>query len=311
MTRLRRTIILICVFFSFVNYCYSKIELKIILKIDNEIITSLDIEKEINYLIALNPKLSQIDRNELLLIAKKSTVKEFIKKKEIQKYKELNLQNPQINDVLNNLIKNLNLSTEKQLIEYIKNFNLSFDDLKRKIEIENEWKNLIYSKYIKSVKIDKKELIKKIEKSSKEKFLEEYNLSEIVFTKKNNLTLNELYKTIQESIQINGFENTANIYSISNSSKVGGKIGWVRKDSLSDQIILKLKNLKNDEYSSPIQINNNFFVFKINEIRKIQVEIDKNKELDRMIIIETSKQLDKFSNIFYNKIKLNSKISEF
>ena len=311
MTRLRRTIILICVFFSFVNYCYSKIELKIILKIDNEIITSLDVEKEINYLIALNPKLSQIDRNELLLIAKKSTVKEFIKKKEIQKYKELNLQNPQINDVLNNLIKNLNLSTEKQLIEYIKNFNLSFDDLKRKIEIENEWKNLIYSKYIKSVKIDKKELIKKIEKSSKEKFLEEYNLSEIVFTKKNNLTLNELYKTIQESIQINGFENTANIYSISNSSKVGGKIGWVRKDSLSDQIILKLKNLKNDEYSSPIQINNNFFVFKINEIRKIQVEIDKNKELDRMIIIETSKQLDKFSNIFYNKIKLNSKISEF
>ena len=53
------------------------------------------------------------------------------------------------------------------------------------------------------------------------------------------------------------------------------------------------------------------FIFKINEIRKIQVEIDRNKVLDKMIIIETSKQLDKFSNIFYNKIKLNSKISEF
>ena len=137
------------------------------------------------------------------------------------------------------------------------------------------------------------------------------NLSEIVFTKKNNKSLDELFKAIEESIQINGFENPANIYSISNSSKVGGKIGWVRKDSLSDQIVLKLKDLKNGDYSSPIQINNNFFVFKINEIRKIQVEIDKNKELDKMIIIETSKQLDKFSNIFYNKIKLNSKISEF
>ena len=281
------------------------------MKIDNEIITSHDLEKEINYLVALNPKLSQIDRNELLLIAKKSTIKEFIKKKEIQKYKELDLTNPQINDVLNNLIKNLNLSTEKQLKDYIRNFNLSIEDLKRKIEIENEWKNLIYSRYIKSVKIDKDELIKKIEKISKEKFLKEYNLSEIVFAKKNNENLDELFKAIQESIQINGFENTANIYSISNSSKVGGKIGWVREDSLSDQIILRLKDLKNGEYSSLIQINNNFFVFKINEIRKIQVEIDKNKELDRMIIIETSKQLDKFSNIFYNKIKLNSKISEF
>ena len=281
------------------------------MKIDNEIITSLDIEKEINYLVALNPKLSQIDRDELLLIAKKSTTKEFIKKKEIQKYKKLDLQNPQINEVLNNITKNLNLSTEKQLKEYIKNFNLSIEDLKRKIEIENEWKNLIYSRYIKSVKIDKEELIKKINISSKEKFLKEYNLSEIVFSKKNDITLDELYTAIQESIQINGFENTANIYSISNSSKVGGKIGWVRKDSLSDQIILKLKDLKKGNYSSPIQINNNFFVFKINDIRKIEVEIDKNKELDKMIIFETSKQLDKFSNIFYNRIKLNSKISEF
>ena len=311
MIKLSRPVILICIFFSLVNYCYSKIELKIIMKIDNEIITSLDIEKEINYLIALNPKLSQIDKDELLLIAKRSTVKEFIKKKEIQKYKELNLQNPQINDVLNNLIKNLNLSNEKQLKDYIKNFNLSVEDLKSKIEIENEWKNLIYSRYIKSVKVDKKELIKKIEKSNEEKFLEEYNLSEIVFTKKNDKNLDELFKSIQESIQINGFENTANIYSISNSSNVGGKIGWVRKNSLSDQIVLKLKKLKKGDYSSPIQINNNFFVFKINEIRKIPLEIDKNKELDKMIIIETSKQLDKFSNIFYNKIKLNSKISEF
>ena len=311
MIKLRKPIILICIFFSLVNYCYSKIELKIIMKIDNEIITSLDIEKEINYLIALNPGLSQINRDELLLIAKKSTVKEFIKKKEIQKYKELNLQNPQINDVLNNLIQNLNLNTEKQLKDYIKNFNLSVEDLKRKIEIENEWKNLIYNRYIKSVKIDKEEFIKKIKKSSEENFTKEYNLSEIVFTLKNNKSLDELFKAIQESIQINGFENTANIYSISNSSKVGGKIGWIRKDSLSDQIVLKLKNLKNGDYSSPIQINNNFFVFKINEIRKIQVEIDRNKELDKMIIIETSKQLDKFSNIFYNKIKLNSKISEF
>ena len=281
------------------------------MKIDNEIITSHDVEKEINYLKALNPRLSQIDENEILIIAKKSTIKEFIKKKEIQKYKELNLQNPQIDDVLNNLIQNLNLKNENQLKDYIKNFDLSIEDLKRKIEIENEWKQLIYSRYIKTVKIDKERLIEKIEKNSKEKFIEEYNLSEIVFTKKNDLTLNEFSKKIQESIEKNGFENTANLYSISDSAKVGGKIGWVRKNILSDQIINELKNLEINNYSSPLQINNNFFIFKINEIRKIQAEIDKKKELDKMILIETSKQLDKFSNIFYNKIKLNSKISEF
>ncbi len=307
----KRLIILIWFFFSLVNICYSEIQLKIIMKIDNEIITSHDIEKEINYLRALNPKLDQINKNELIMIAKNSTIKEFLKKKEILKYKELNLQNPQIDEVLNNFIQNLNFENESQLENYIKNFNLTIEDLKKKIEIENEWKNLIYNRYRHAVKIDKEDLMEKIEKASKENFLEEYNLSEIVFTKKSDISLDELIRNIDKSIEINGFENTANLYSISDSSKVGGKLGWIKKNALSDKVARKLENLKEDDYSSPLKINNNFFIFKINEIRKAQIEIDKKKELDKMILIETSRQLEKFSNIFFNKIKLNSKINEF
>ena len=281
------------------------------MKIDNEIITSHDIEQEINYLKALNPGLKQINKDELLNVAKKSIIKEFIKRKEIEKYKKLDLENPQINNVLSNLIKNLNLQNENELENYLNTFNFSIEELKRKIQIENEWKNLIYSKYIKTIKINKKELIEKIEKSSNEKFLLEYNLSEIVFASKTGVSLDQLFENVQESIKENGFENTANLYSISESSKIGGKIGWVKKNNLSDIIYESLKNLDVDEYSSPLKINNNYFIFKINDIRKIEIKIDKKKELDKMIFVETSKQLDKFSNIFYNKIKLNSEISEF
>ena len=281
------------------------------MKINNEIITSHDIEQEINYLRAINPRLNQINKDELFNPAKRSIIRELIKRKEIEKYKKLNLENSQINNVLNNLIQNLNLQNENELERYLNNYNFSLEELKRKIEIENEWKNLIYSKYIKSVKINKKELMKKIERSSGEKFLLEYNLSEIVFTNAKNISLDQLIEDIQESIKRNGFENTANIYSISESSKVGGKIGWVKKNSLSDIITESLKNLNIDEYSSPLKINNNYFIFKINDIKKSEIEIDKKKELDKMIFVETSKQLDKFSNIFYNKIKLNSEISEF
>ena len=181
MILLKKSIFFICIFFSLINPCYSKIDLKIIMKIDNEIITSHDIEKEINYLKALNPRLSQISDDDIFLIAKRSATKELIKKKEVQKYTELNLQNPQINTVLNNLIRNLNLANENQLRNYIENFDLTVEYIKRKIEIENEWKNLIYNKYIKTVRVDKEELIKKIEISSEEKFIEEYNISEIVF----------------------------------------------------------------------------------------------------------------------------------
>ena len=306
-----RIIVFIILFFSIINFSYSKIQLGIVMKIDNEIITTHDIEQEINYLKALNPRLNQINKNELLVIAKNSIIKEFIKKKEIQKYKKLDLQNSQIDSVLNNLIQNLNLQNENQLKNYLNNYNFSVESLKKKIEIENEWKNLIYSKYIKTVKIDKGELIKKIEKSSKNKSSLEYNLSEIVFTKKKDLTLEKLFFDIDESIKKNGFENTANLYSISESAKVGGKLGWIKKNNLSKIIMDKLDSLEKNEYSSPLQIDNNFLIFKINDIRKKKFEINKREELNKMIFIETTKQLDKFSNIFYNKLKLNSEISEF
>ncbi len=307
----KKTIITFLIFFLLNSFSHSKINLQIIMKVNDQIVTSFDLEKESNYLLALNPKLKEINENDLLELAKRSITKEMIRKSEILKYTELNLQNAQINDVLNNIIRNLNYSDQSQFENYLNDFNISINDIKKKIEIENEWKNLIYAKYSKSVKIDKNNLFNKIEKISKEEFSLEYNLSEIVFNLEQNISLEEYSKKILESIEINGFENTANLYSITDSSKVGGKIGWVKKNNLSFEINSVLDNLKINSHSDPIKISNNYLILKINDIKKVAIEFDKQKALDRMILSETSKQLDKFSNIFYNKIKLNSTISEF
>tara|TARA_A100001015_G_scaffold287273_1_gene356849 strand:+ start:492 stop:1427 length:936 start_codon:yes stop_codon:yes gene_type:complete len=311
MTLNKKTIILVLFFFLLNNFSFSKINLQIIMKINDEIITTYDLEKETNYLLALNPTLKEVGENDLLKLAKKSIIKEMVRKSEILKYKELNLQNPQINNVLNNIIQNLNFSDLTQFKNYLDNFNISISDIKEKIAIENEWKNLIYSRYSENVKINKDDLKNKIEKISKEKFSLEYNLSEIVFNKKKDIDLEELSKKILKSIEINGFENTANLFSITDSSKVGGKIGWVKKNNLSFEINRVLENLEINSLSSPIKIGNNYLILKINDMREVAVEFDRQKELDRMIMSETSKQLDKFSNIFYNKVKLNSTISEF
>ena len=307
----KKIIILFLIFFSFNSFTYSKINLQILMKINDQILTTYDLEKESNYLLALNPKLKNINENDLLKLAKRSMIKETIRKSEILKYKELDLKSSQINNVLNNIIQNLNFSDLSQFENYLDNFNISIDDIREKIEIENEWKNLIYARYSKSVKIDKDEFINKIEKISKKEFSLEYNLSEIVFSKKQNVSITDQSKKILESIEINGFENTANLYSIADSSKTGGKIGWVKKNNLSLEIYSELESLKINSFSNPIKIGNNYLILKINEMKEVAIEFDKQKELDRMIMSETSKQLDKFSNIFYNKIKLNSTISEF
>ena len=242
MTFYKKTSVLVLIYFLLGNISYSKINFQIVMKINNQIVTSFDIEKESNYLLALNPKLKEVNGDELLKLAKRSKIKEMIRKSEILKYKELNLENDQINNVLKNIIQNLNFSSQAQLENYLKTFDVSINDLKKKIEIENEWKNLIYAKYSKSVKIDKADLINKIEKFSKEKFTFDYNLSEILFNKNQNISLEEQSKMILESIEINGFENTANLYSISDSSKVGGKIGWIKKNNLSLEINRELEN---------------------------------------------------------------------
>ncbi len=302
----KKTIVLILIFFLLSNFSYSKINLKIIMKINDQIVTSYDLEKESNYLLALNPKLSEISKNDLLKLAKRSMIKEMVRKSEILKYKEITLENDQIDDILRNIIQNLEFSSQSQFENYLKDFGISVDDLRNKIGIENGWKNLVYSKYSTSIKIDKENLINKIEKSNKEERSLEYNLSEIVFIKKQNISLKDQSKEILESIEINGFENTANIYSVSDSSKIGGKIGWVKKNNLSLEINRELDNLKINSHSNPIKVGNNYLILKINDTKEITLKIDKQKELNRMIMIETSKQLDKFSNIFYNKIKLNS-----
>lgn len=308
---LKQKITTILIFFLLTSLSMSSINFRIILKIDNQIVTTYDLEQERNYLLALNPRLNEVDEKTLLNIAKKSIVKEVIRKNEILKYKELNLQNSQINTVLEKMINDLNFSNLQQFQNYLMSYSISIDEIRGKIEIENEWKNLIYAKYSKSINIDKASLQSKIDNISEKEFLIEYNLSEIIFSKQNNNNLKEVEKKIFESINEIGFENTANLYSISDSAKVGGKIGWIRKDNLSAEVVEKLKNLKQNSNSPVIEIGNNYLILKINEIKETPVRIDKKKELEKMIMIETSKQLDKFSNIFYNKIKLNSKISEF
>ena len=311
MTIIKKLIIFIYIFFSISNYSLSKINFEIVMKINNEIITTFDVEQEMNYLLALNPQLEKIKNKELKILAKKSIIKEKIREIEILKYNELEIENFQFERYINNLVRSLDFSNQDEFINYLMNFNVSIDYLKKKILVENEWKSLIYAKYIDSIKINKVKLSEKLDAINKNKSLLEYNLSEIVFKKKNNVSLTELTDEIIESIQNVGFENTANLYSISESSKMGGKIGWIKRNNLSDEIINNLVSLDKNSYSKPIQIGNNYLVLKINDVRNVSVKNDKNQELEKMIMIETSKQLDKFSNIFFNKIKLNSKISEF
>jgi len=282
----------------------------IVYKVNNKIITNSDIEKEYRYLISLNNQLKNLEKQKVIKLSKESALREKIKKIELVKYFDLKTINIDIDDYLEKFYRNLNIKNKKEFEEYLKSNNISLNYVQKKIEIEILWNQLIYDRYISQINIDRNELKEKVKKLISTKKQKKYSLSEILFEKENNLNFEKKLKNINQSISEIGFKNTANIYSISDSSKFGGKIGWIEEQKLSTKILEQLKTIEVGQYTSPIQAGSSFLILKIEEIKYENATINEDEELNKMIQFETSKQLDQFSKIFYGKIKINSFINE-
>ena len=295
--------------FTFFNTT-TKSDVSIVVSIDQKIITNYDIQNEANYLQILNPDLKQLDKENILKLSKESLVREIIKKNEVEKVFDFSLENPFVNEYLKNLYTKLNFTNENEFNDYIVNFSdYSLDDIKQKLKIEIAWNELIYLKYKNQINIDKEKLKIKINQLS-DKTIKEYKLSEIVFMKRKNENLQDLISLIKSNIKEIGFNNTANIYSISESAKFGGNIGWIDENNLTDKLVESLEKISIGQNTDVIQLGNNFIIIKIDEIKETNSPIDKNKELEKMIKFETNKQLNQFSRIFFDKSKINYNINE-
>ena len=286
------------------------IEIKV--KINDEIITNLDIENEKKYLLFLNPKLIRLEKSKVEDLAKSSLIKEIIKKIELKKFFDLTNNYNLVNKIEKQLIKKKNISNVEDFKIILKDKGLNYFIVKKKLLIETLWNKLIYDKYKDNVVINNDELKNNIINqfnNNKKKFT--YNLSEIVFSKNAEETFDEKLLKIEKSIKKIGFENTANIYSISSSSKNGGLIGWINEIQISDQINEKIKKLEVNQVSEPIKIQNKYILIKINNKKKIQQKINIENELDKLINKEMNSQLANFSTIFYKKLKKNIEINEY
>ena len=303
-------ILLFFVLFFFSLSSINAFENKIIVKIENEIITSIDIENEKNYLTALNPNVRNINNERLNLISKNSLIREKIKKREILKYtEEIKLEEKFLNSLIKQRYARLNLNNKSQFLNYIKKYSIDLKTIEKKISIEALWNQLVYQKYSKNIKIDKKKLIKEI----KNKFAEnEKNLllSEIVFKIDNNEDLNKKYIEIIKDINNENFESAALIHSLSDSSGVGGKLGWIKQSSLNKSINAHLKKLRKGDISKPIFTPNGYLILKIDDIRYIKKKYDEKTELNELVKQKTNEQLNQQSIIYFNRVKKNTNINE-
>ena len=284
---------------------------EIVVSIDNKVITNFDIQKEINYLLALNPSLNNLPKKQIYEIAKESLVREEIKEKEILKYYNINYKDPELSLLIENIYNRLNIANENEFNKYLSNFDLSIEMISAKLAIEKAWNRLIFEMFNNSINLDELRLKKELEKNlSQPQTQNRYLISEILFQSKDDKEYQEILRNIKKTIEENSFETAASIYSISDSSKNGGEIGWVNKNEISDTIYNVLNKLSIGQFTQPIKIASGFLIIYLNDIKKEEQEFNVDEELKKMIISEKNRQFNEFSIIHFKKIEQQIFINE-
>jgi len=302
-------IFLILIFFSNITNVLS-LENKILLKIENQIITSLDVDNEYKYLIALNQNLKNSNKEDLIKLSKRSVIQEKIKIIEIEK----NFKNPKIpqeflEQIIKSIYSRIGMNNLNEFKAYLKMNNVNFEDVKKKLEIEALWNELILVKFSSKIKINEDNLKDKIQRDNNQ-YLKSYLLSEILFEISNLKDLDKKFLEISDVIKDKGFDFAALKFSLSQTSNLGGKLDWINENSLNNNIKQAIKKLKIDDFSKPIVVPGGFLILQINDIKKTKIEVDIENELKRLINFEKNNQLNQYSKIYFNKIKKNLEINE-
>lgn len=281
-------------------------------KVENQIITNFDIKQEINYLTAFNNKLKNLSKRKITTIATNSIIQEKIKLIHLINIFNVDEDNDKLNKLLlENLYNNLKLNKYEELNSYLKSHSLNVEEVLYKLKLEFLWNEFIYKNYANKVNIDKKKLKLKIKKDLNNKMtVDEYYLREILFKIDNNEKFEEKYKKILDLVEKDGFENAANIFSISNTSKKGGDLGWIKKTQLNEKLVNKIEKLNLNNITSPIKVGNGFLLIKLEKKRIFKEKIDLDRELENLVNKETDRQLNQYSIIFFNKLKKGITINE-
>jgi len=294
-------------FLIFPNNLLANLNNKIILKINNEIITSYELKnKIISTLILSNTEINQENINKLKKQSLESLINNKLKYLEISKYKVESNKN-QLNNYLNSISKN-NL---EKLKEEFEEYNLDFKMFVEEIETQLKWQKFIYNIYSKKIILDYEAIDKEVYNLNKNLNVEEeLNLSEIEILRGNKAD-NESISKLIEKINSIGFEKAALSESVSNTSDKNGKLGWISSKSLSEQIFENVNGLKVGEISKPIIRADSILILKLNDRRKLKKEkIDLTKLKQNLIDKKKNDLFNLYSNSHLSKLK-NSSFIEY
>jgi len=307
----KKILIFLIILNSLSNIVIAENKYKIIININNQIITNFDVQKEAKYLLALNPSLNNLPKKQIREISKNSLIREKIKENEILKYYEINYEDPTLTRFVVNIYKRLDIENESEFNAYLSNFDLNIKSVIKKIAIERTWNKLIFEKFKNQINVDETKIKEEVKKKlDKLEIQTSFLISEILFQSKNKKEYQETYNNIIKTIEETSFKSAASIYSISDSSINSGEIGWVKKNEIADLIYNELNKLNIGDISQPIKVASGFLIIYLEDLKKVEEEINQEEEFKKIVVTEKNRQLNEYSIIYYKKIEKQIFIDE-
>lgn len=280
----------------------------IIVKIDKKLITSYDIKnKIITNLFLTKREINQKNINQLKRKSLEELIQIKIKEIELEKF-NIKKDDLKINTYLNSI-------SNKDIMGFKKMFdqnNLDYQRFINEIDTQIRWRELIYKKFSKKIEINLDDIDLEIQNLIQtNKNLVEYNLSELEILSTNKNLDDEKITQIKNEIELNGFEDSVVKYSISSTANNKGNLGWINSNSLNNDLISILKNLKEGEVSDPIQKQDRIVFFKLNKIRNSSLSESDIDTLRLKLIDQKKNELFKlYSNSYLSQLR-NSTYVEY
>ena len=309
MRKLKVLFIFLSVLFN--SQILNALENKILFKVDNEIITTLDIYEEIKFLKAFNPEINSLNKKELFEISKNSILRNTIKKIEIMNIvEELKIDDKFLSKLIKSKYSKIGLDSLEKFEIYSRDKSLDLELIKEKFTIELIWNDYIYKKFYHKIVIDREKIKDEILQNPQKGKQKEFLLSEISFNATDKIDIKNKYDKIISDIDKLGFKKTAIKHSNSETARDGGLIGWVKQDNLNFKIKKIILTLRIGQVSEPIRTSSGFIILKIEDEKEYVSKFSIDEKVEEVVKFKTNDQLSQFSNMHFNKIKKNIIIND-
>jgi len=292
------------IFFANLNFTLNAKEItKIVVKIENEIITNYDIKSEILATLILTKKeINQKNIDDLKQNALENLIQNRLKKIELKNY-NFTRNDSKINQYLNSISSN-NIQNIKSLFQ---ENGIDYKSFVDNIDIELKWRNLIFNNFSKKIEINLNDIDREVKKILlNNENLISYNLSEIEI-KKSEEKIIQVFNELKNT----NFEDAVIKLSISSTSKNKGELGWVNSNLLSQEISETLEAMKIGEVSKPINRQDTVLFLKLNDkkiIENSKIDIDNLKS--ELINQKKNELFSLYSNSLLSKLR-NTKFIEY